>query len=323
MVASEQEIHMTNTTSSSSSGSRPSGSMTGKRGLMRGIQILSWIVTFFFIIALIGAIYQAIVNGNPLPLWAWLGLLALFAVAVGLIVMAVVYRGVTREVGPFNFQPTAKVTGDLKTETRRVEAGGAGTLQATFQMAEGILRLAGGAKDALEADFTYDDADWNPPQVDYAVGDGGRGNLQVEQKGTGRPVMRQGRCEWTLRLNQDLPTDLKLKFGAGKADLKLGDLTLTGLQVESGVGELVLDLGGEWKRSLEASIRAGIGDTTLRLPREAGVRLQSSVGFGSVHLHGLTRDGDVYTNDLYGQTPVNLDITLQGGIGKINLEMAD
>lgn len=287
---------------------------------VRTIQVLSWMVTLIFIFALIGAIYQAVVNNNPLPVWAWIGMVALLAAAVGLVVMVIVYRGVVKEVGPINFSPSNIVTGELKQETKYVETKGASSLRANIKMMAGILQLSGGSGEGIEADFTYDDADWKQPAVEYSVDGAGQGDLVVAQEATGRMAMRQGRCEWSIHLQQDLPTDLKVKFGAGKADLRLADLDLTHLHLESGVGELVLDLSGAWQHDLVATINAGIGDTTLRLPQEAGLRVQSTVGFGSVHPHGLKREGDVYTNDLFGQAPVNLDITIEGGMGKVTLE---
>lgn len=291
--------------------------------LMRGIQILSWVVTSIFIIAFIGAIYEAVVNDNPLPVWSWLGILALFAVAAGLAVMVVVYRGVVKEVGPFDFRPSVRVTGELKNESSRVEAGEASSLKANFDMMAGILNLSAGAADVMEADFTYDDADWKPPEVDYSVDADRQGSLGVEQKASGRAAMRQGRNEWNVRLGEDLPTELNIRFGAGKADLQLAGLNLNHLHVESGVGELNMDLSGDWHRSMEASIKAGIGDTTLKLPQTSGVRVQSTVGFGSIKPHSLNWDGQTYTNELYGQTDVNLDITIDGGMGKISLLQAD
>jgi len=289
---------------------------------VRVVRILSWVVTLFFIAALIGAIYQALVNDNPLPIWAWLGLVALLAAAIGMIVALIVYQGAARRVGPFAVRPSSRVAGELKSEARRVEAGGASSLRADIHMMAGVLRLVGGAKDPMEASFTYDDADWKTPLVAYSVDAAGRGDLVVEQRATHRPAMRQGRCEWVIRLNQDLPTQLNVKFGAGKADLTLAGLTLDRLRVESGVGELALDLSGEWGRSLQAFIKAGIGDTVLRLPQHAGVRVQSTVGLGSVHPHGLTWNGGAYTNALYGQAAVTLDITVEGGMGKLKLEQA-
>lgn len=291
--------------------------------LMRAVQILSWIITLVFIVALIGAIYEAVVNNNPLPVWAWLGILALFAVAAGLAVMVIVYRGVVKETGPFDYSSSVRVTGELKNEASKVVANGASSLQVNLEMMAGVLNLSNGTAGVMEASFTYDDADWKPPVVDYSVDASGKGNLAVEQKATGRASMRQGRCEWEVRLGEDLPTDLNIRFGAGKADLKLAGLNLSRLRVESGVGELNMDLGGDWRRSMEASIKAGIGDTTLRLPQNSGVRVQSTVGFGSIKPHSLSWDGEAFKNELYGQSEVNLDITIDGGMGKINLLQAD
>jgi hypothetical protein len=288
--------------------------------IIRIIQVFSWALTLFFLVSLIGAIYQAVINRNPLPAWAWIGLVTLFAVATGLAVAAVVYRGVTKQVGPFDYRTSTRVAGEIRSEVKYVEAGGARSLRAEIHMTAGVLRLAGGASDAFEAAFTYDDADWKRPEVEYRVDPTSKGELSVEQKAAGRPAMRPGRCEWAIRLNEDLPTELFVKFGAGNADLELGGLALERLRVESGVGELELDLSGAWKHNLEAFIKAGIGDTTLRLPRDVGVRLRSTVGLGSIQHHGLTRDGENFTNALYGQSPVTLDITIEGGIGKIHVQ---
>jgi predicted membrane protein len=291
----------------------------GNTRFLKALQIVSWIVTAIFLAALLYSIFQAAVYGNPVPAWAWFAIIVLLAAAIGLAVAYVVYRGVTEQSGPIDLRPSTRVSGELKSTTSRVEADEASSLRVEIKMAQGILRLAGGTADALEASFTYDDADWKEPEVRYEV-DAAQGNLAVKQRATHRPAMRQGRAEWDIRLNQDLPTDLYVNFGAGKADLQLSGLTLTRLDVESGVGELTLDLSGEWKRSLEAKVKAGIGDTVLRLPDDVGVRVQSAVSLGSVRPHGLAWDGKAYTNSLYGQAPVTLDITVTGGVGKLSLE---
>lgn len=287
--------------------------------LLRVVVILSRVVTVIFLIALVWAIYQALVNQRPLPLWAWLGIVAIFAAAIGLGVAVIVYRGVAKQVGPFDFRPSSLVAGELTSETRNVQAGGATSLNAAIKMMAGTFQLLGGAMDIMDASFTYDDADWKPPSVEYSVDDAGVGSLIVEQKATGRPAMRQGRCEWVLRLSQDLPMNLSVRVGAGKADMRLGAMTLDQLHVEGGVGELALDLSGEWKQSMRAFIKSGIGDTTLRLPQNVGVRIQSTVGLGSIQTQNLNWDSQAYTNALYGQSAVSLDITIEGGMGKINL----
>lgn len=287
--------------------------------LVKGIQILSHAVTLIFLGALTWAAYQTVVNKNPLPAWAWLGGMVLFAVTIGLIVAFIVYRGVVRQMGPFDFSPSNRVADELRSETRHLAAGGATSLKAEIRMTMGTLQITGGAQEAFEGDFIYDDADWMPPVVNYEIDTGSQGNLDVEQKATGRPSARQGRCEWTLRLNESIPMQLDIHLGAGKADLKLGGMALDHLRVEGGIGQMDLDLCGEWDRGLTAFLKTGIGDTTLRLPSTIGVCVHTTVGLGSIHSRDLTLDGDAYVNARYGRSKVNLDITIEGGMGRINI----
>ena len=287
---------------------------------MKTVQALSWLVTLFFLVALAWAIYQAIFNGNPLPIWAWVGVAALLAVAIGLAIAVVVYRGVAKQVGPFDFQSTSHPVGEIRNEARYVEAIGASSLKADIEMLEGILRISDGATEVMDGGFSFDSADWKEPIVEYSVNDAGLGNLLMKQQATGRAAMRQGHCEWTIRLSQDLPMDLQVKIGAGEAHLDLVGIRLSRLRVEGGVGKLELDLRGEWKQSLDAFVKTGIGDAVLRLPKNVGVHIQSTVGFGSIHPNGLSRDGDDYINEQYGKSPVTLNIIIEGGIGKISLE---
>ena len=289
----------------------------GNSILVRVIQTLSRAITLIFLLTLIWSIYQAVINRNPLPAWTWLGMLVLFAAAVGLGVMVLVYRGVTKETGPFDFRPWQSSQANFKNEAKRVEAGGATSLRAEIRMTAGVLQVMSAAFDVMDADFTYDDADWKPPMVEYFVDAAGRAELSVEQKATGRPAMHPGRCEWILRLNSDLPTELDVKFGAGKADLQLGGLTLSELRVESGMGEVHLDLGADPGRDLDVFFKSGIGDASIVLPKNTGVRVRSSVGLGSIKHNGLHWDGEFYTNRLYGQTTTTLEMTIEGGMGKI------
>jgi hypothetical protein len=146
--------------------------------------------------------------------------------------------------------------------------------------------------------------------------------LLIKQRATGRPAMRQGRNDWAIQLNDNLPTDLKVRVGAGQATLVLGGLSLTRLHVEGGVGAATLDLSGAWKQNLDAYIKSGIGSLTLRLPTSVGVRVETQVGLGDTQQHGLTWNGDAHINALYGHSPVALDILVEGGIGAIKLEQA-
>ena len=116
---------MNSTHSPKNTGSQASASNLKHSRALLLIQTLSRAVTALFIIALIWTTYQAVINRNPLPLWAWLGMVALLAVVIGLGVAFFVYRSVSTQTGPFDFHPSSQAQGKLQTETRRVATDGA------------------------------------------------------------------------------------------------------------------------------------------------------------------------------------------------------
>lgn len=127
--------------------------MRRKNTLIRWVQVISWLVTLGFLLALAWAVYQSLVKGATFPLWAWLGAITILAVAIGLIVMAVVYLGVKKSAGPFDFQSTGQVSGKLVSESKRVEAEGAEMLHTEIEMLQGILQVTPGGEAVLDGSF--------------------------------------------------------------------------------------------------------------------------------------------------------------------------
>jgi len=211
--------------------------------------------------------------------------------------------------------------GEPRTETKSIGRGEAEMVRAEIEMKAGELKIRGGAAQLLDATFHYDDH-WQP-EVRYDL-TGFRGNLVVRQPKVTRNIGRVGdfRHEWDLRLNNDVPLDLNVTVGAGKSVLELGALYLRGLEIHLGVGELELDLTGKWRKDLEARIRGGVGQATVRLPRDVGVRAHVRGGIGEIKAAGFHRSGDTYTNDAFEHSPVTLRLDIQGGIGEIRLELA-
>jgi len=211
--------------------------------------------------------------------------------------------------------------GSLLTESRSVKLGQARKIRVELQMGAGELQLAGGAKDLLEAEFAYASSRWKP-QMDYSV-TGAQGLLTIRQpKGSSGP-MGPGRNKWDLRLNDAVPVDLSVELGAGESKLTLGSLSLTSFDLNTGVGETLVDLTGDLKNSLEARIHGGVGQATVQLPRNVGVRVHAEGGIGQVRASQLKKEGDFYVNDMYGKSPVTLRVEVQTGVGEIHLEAAD
>ena len=88
-----------------------------------------------------------------------------------------------------------------------------------------------------------------------------------------------------------------------------------------GTGKVTIDLTGDWQDDLDATIRGGVSSLTLSLPRDVGVLIEVDTGVGDVDTSGLTNDGDTYTNDAYGESDFTLRIDIDGGVGKINLDV--
>jgi hypothetical protein len=210
--------------------------------------------------------------------------------------------------------------GEMERESQSIDLENAQSVRAELRMGAGELNVTGGADALLEADFAYNVADWEP-DVDYEV-TGDTGELKVEQgSGEDIPLGGEPRNEWDLRFNDDVPIDLNVQMGAGESDLDLDSLTLTGVDLQMGAGETTVDLTGSYDRDIAATIEGGVGEATVQLPSEIGVRVNAEGGLGQINAEGLQREGDAYVNDAYGDSDVTLDVDVRGGVGQINLEV--
>jgi hypothetical protein len=209
-------------------------------------------------------------------------------------------------------------TGETRKERKTVALGAAQSVRVSLSMKAGELKVTGGATQLLEADFTYNVPEWKP-EVKYDVS-GGVGNLEVEQPGSGSSTGNT-RNDWDVHLNNKAPMEMTVNMGAGRATLTLAGLALSRLEVNMGAGEATVDLTGDWKKDLSAQIHGGVGRATVRLPREVGVRVIAHGGLGAINASGFQRQGDAYVNDVYGKSPVTLQIEVEGGVGEINLEL--
>jgi Cell wall-active antibiotics response 4TMS YvqF len=112
-----------------------------------------------------------------------------------------------------------------------------------------------------------------------------------------------------------------VQMGAGESDLDLDSLALTGVDLQMGAGKTTVDLTGDYAQSFDASIQGGVGEATVLLPSEVGVKAKAVGGLGKINAEGLKKVGDSYVNDAYGESDVNLSVDVKGGVGQINLKV--
>jgi hypothetical protein len=228
----------------------------------------------------------------------------------------------------------------------------------------GAGRLTVGAIDEgllYRMNLRYDEDAFEP----VAELDGDRLRLGVES--VRRNVRTRGRQSGRLDLElaRGVPMDLDLEFGAVRADIDLGGLVLTGLDlstgasqsivdvsepnrgsmstasfevgaaeftarnlgnlnaeridVDAGVGSLMLWLTGEWERDAQVSIDMGLGSLELMVPEGLGVRLRKDSFLTALDSEGLVKRGDVYESLDYDDADRRVTIDLDAAFGSVKV----
>jgi hypothetical protein len=196
-----------------------------------------------------------------------------------------------------------------------VELGGAKSVSATLRLGAGQLNVSGGSSHLLNSQFHFD-RKWDSPKVEYRVV-GGKGELEIGQEKSGGINFGATDNTWDLDFNNDVPLSLRIDMGAGQGNLKLRDLDLTEVELHMGAGQVEVELPGPRTSDLNVSIKGGVGQATIRVPKNVGVVAHAAGGIGSITADGWKKDGSEYRNDSYGKTTRSIKLDVQGGIGEI------
>jgi hypothetical protein len=211
----------------------------------------------------------------------------------------------TGEAGPVQYDSPSFERADVK------------EVRLNLNMGAGDLKVGTGTRKLMQAYFTYNVPAWKP-QVDFSTSEG-VGSFTIRQPSGTHGHFGNRKYEWDLRLVQDVPIDLHLNFGAGKAELDLGALTIRGVNVDMGVGQLIMDLRGTPKHDYNVRVSGGVGEAILHLPSNVGVYAQASGGIGGINVRNLRQEEGHYVNEAYGHSPVTIHINVEGGVGSIQL----
>jgi hypothetical protein len=88
---------------------------------------------------------------------------------------------------------------------------------------------------------------------------------------------------------------LEMKAGAASCHASgLGNANARRITFEGGVGDIVLEFGGEWQGDTRVEISMGVGSLTLRLPRDLGVRVERETFLVAFDPQGLVKRGSGY-----------------------------
>ncbi len=172
---------------------------------------------------------------------------------------------------------------NLQTFSQVIKKDNIKSLRTEISMAAGYLKLEKGSTDLADANIKYTREKWKPEITYSSSGETGKIIIAQSEK-TEFNFSNDDKNNWTIKLNPEIYQDIKLALGAGVSEINLSDFTLSGVSIEAGVGEHNINLSNTSVPYLD--IDAGVGEVTV---------------------------------DLTGIWKNDLDATINGGIGELNM----
>ena len=222
---------------------------------------------------------------------------------------------------------------DETVETQTVTANGVSRAAVELDMDFGDLTVrsaAAGSGNLVEATFAFDDDEWRPTVERSDDGEtavvtigqpGDAGDLDLNDLDD---VIQNEGNSWEIGLTPDVPLDLMVDLESGAADLDLNGLTLSGLEVNAEVGEVIVDLSAVVvTEDVDLSIELEAGQVEVIVPAGVGVRIDADTSLGDVDAAGFARDGDAYVNAAYGESDVTIRLNVDVTAGEIDLTVAE
>lgn len=131
----------------------------------------------------------------------------------------------------------------------------------------------------------------------------------------------RNRIRWDLQLNPWATKSLDLNLGVGQVVLDLKDISLEMLQIETAVGNSILTLPAQG--DCDVKVEGAIGKLTVYVPSEIGLQLQASSGLGTTNVpDDYVREGSGYRSPNYEQAEYQINLTISNAIGLIEVKPA-
>ena len=213
------------------------------------------------------------------------------------------------------------VGGEVKEESISIKKDKARELDVELNLSVGELTLSKGAEDWVEGSIKYGKKKLKPEVIYNRKGN--KGEVIIKQKSLNSFNNSNVKNEWNLELTDNVPMNLSVDSGVSSTELDLQGLMLEKLDINAGVGDLYVDLGGDaWENSFETNITTGVGEATVILPSEVGVKIKSEKGLGTSNVVGFISQGEgVYVNEAYEDADVILTVNTEMGVGDITFKL--
>lgn len=150
--------------------------------------------------------------------------------------------------------------------------------------------------------------------------DGTTQRIELGTKGHPGAGIFQGKNRLELGLTQRMPVDLRLDMGASTISGDLSQVQLENLIIDTGATTVDLTLGSKLERST-VTIDSGASTIKLRVPKEAGYRVERDGGLTSSNFDGAEKvDDDTYETEGFAQAEKQIFIIADTGATSFKIE---
>lgn len=137
---------------------------------------------------------------------------------------------------------------------------------------------------------------------------------------------------WAGELMLDFDRPNRIEMETFEVNAKVGEIKLSRLgnanfeegDINGGIGELTIDFTGEYSKKCMASVDLDIGETTIIVPEDIGVKLRVSkfLFLSSVDYPAwFEKRGKYYYSDNYADEDNSLYLNISQGIGELSIKV--
>lgn len=249
----------------------------------------------------------------------WLVAIIIVSFFLGFVILAC--TGGFSSRGDFSLVKTGNTT-TIETTYDTLELGGVQSADVFISLGAGELTVSGGADKKYLMEYEINTGNHEErPVISYAA-ENTNVKLRISQKesrrATGFPLSMMNR--WDIRFNNDVPLSLDINTGVGDSKLILGTLNISVLRVKMGAGDQVVDFTGYDGHLQDSEITCGVGDLTVRLPKDMNSWITVDSGIGDIRTDGFIKKDGIYRVSGYQDTVSGVtNIHVKQGVGTVTL----
>ena len=122
-------------------------------------------------------------------------------------------------------------------------------------------------------------------------------------------------------LNESRMSALDVSLGAASfRGERLANANTPSIRVDAGVGNVELDMGGQWTQDIELHVEVALGFVTIHVPTDVGVRVMLQKTIASFDHDGLVERDGAWVSPNWDSAPHKLRVSAETVFGKLTID---